>query len=89
MQVEPVAQTVEPVYPVPPHCPYFATGVPVAVATEDEVVVLDLTVVLVWSVVELDDAGFDVEVGLVAAADDDITIPPGPATLVVKLPLSM
>lgn len=28
MQVDPAAQTVGPVYPIPPHCPYFATVAP-------------------------------------------------------------
>lgn len=53
MQVLPDAQTVEPVYPVPPHCPYFATAAPVAVATAELVVVAALLVVLVVIVAAL------------------------------------
>lgn len=47
MQVLPAAQTVDPVYPIPPHCPYFATTAPVAVAAALVVVVLAFTEVAV------------------------------------------
>jgi len=40
--VEPEAQTVPPVHPVPPHCPYFATVVPPGV---DEVELVELVFV--------------------------------------------
>ena len=47
MQVLPAAQTVPPVHPEPPHCPYFATVVPVGVATAEVDVVVTLLVALV------------------------------------------
>lgn len=53
----PAAQTVAPVHPSPPHCPYFTTVAPADVATAElEVVVATLAVMLVletFTVVEV------------------------------------
>ena len=54
-----------PVYPVPPHCPYFATVAPVAVATVDVVVVAALLVVAVVA---------DTVAGVVARVVGDPTV---------------
>jgi len=55
VQVYPVAHTVAPEYPVPPHWPYSAT-VPVEVeAAEDEVFVDEATVLVVLVVFEVEE----------------------------------
>lgn len=92
MQVLPETQVVEPLYPIPPHWPYLATGVPPEDADVAAAVLLVLAVVVeVFNVVELAEALTDEEdlaEVVVALPDPPVvtTTPPGPATLVVREP---
>ena len=78
----PAAQTVEPVYPVPPHCPYLATAAPVAVAVADVVVAaLLVVVVLAFTDVAVDVVAFAVVVGDEPPAADCPLQTAGPGTV--------
>lgn len=76
----PATQTVAPVHPFPPHCPYFGAaatlvcvgGVEVVAAAEEDTAVLEGAV--------LDTA---------ALLEGLVTTPPGPATDLVSSPDSM
>jgi hypothetical protein len=86
VQVEPAAQVVDPVYPIPPHCPHFATVPP---AAAEDVVAAELEVLLDDTEVERVVLGaLLVVVGLDEMDEELTTAPPGPATEVVRDPLS-
>ena len=78
----PATQVPDPVQPIPPHCDHsarFPAGAALVVATADVDVVF---------VVPDEDAALLV----VVAATEELTLlttPPGPATLVVRVPFSM
>jgi hypothetical protein len=78
--VEPAAQVVDPVYPVPPHWPYLGMRAPVTA----EVVAAELLVLEVDVISVVDVAGLVV----VPLPDPEVvtTTPPGPATPVVREP---
>jgi hypothetical protein len=73
--VLPAAQTVEPVYPEPPHCPYFATVPPVAVAiVELEVFVALLVVVEVNALLVVTTEVEELVAGVVACVVSELDV---------------
>ena len=85
----PATQVPDPVQPIPPHCDHcgrFPAGATLVVADTDVDVVLVVVFIPVEVVVFV-----PVEVVVFApVAEEELrTTPPGPATLVVKVPFSM
>jgi hypothetical protein len=84
VQVVPATQVPDPVQPIPPHCDHsarFPAGAALVVATAD-VDVVDV----------VPDKDTALLVVVVAATEEELTLlttPPGPATLVVRVPFSM
>lgn len=97
----PLTQVPLPVHPIPPHCDHFGKVPPVTGALDvvelavfvdvTRVVDVGLVVVEAGLVLVLEDAGLEV-VDEADFVDEELlltTTPPGPATEVVKEPLSM
>jgi hypothetical protein len=84
VQVVPATQVPDPVQPIPPHCDHsarFPAGAALVVATAD-VDVVDV----------VPDKDTALLVVVFAATEEELTLlttPPGPATLVVRVPFSI
>jgi len=80
VQTNGLSQTVAPVYPVPPHCPYSVCAGPEDVVVEDVLVVVEIEL-------ELND---EEEVVVVVPVPEELELTPVPdPTLVVMGPSSM
>jgi len=92
--VLPAAQTVPPVHPCPPHCPYFGTTAPVAAGAEVVVFTAEVVLVVLTEVARVVGADEDLETAEVTILADtegalDATGAPPAPTVYTPAPLAV